>query len=143
MSEFWRRWLMVAAGITSVAGLAFAGLAAVGAAEAINAILEVLYLPGALAASAGEGATFAIGVMGAVMAGWGATMLIVLADSDTASEPVVWRALTGGLLVWFVVDGIVTIAVGAPGNLVLSAAFVAMFAPALIATRPSRHRAKH
>ena len=143
MSEFWRRWLMVAAGITSVAGLAFAGLAAVGAAEAINAILEVLYLPGALAASAGEGATFAIGVMGAVMAGWGATMLIVLADSDTASEPVVWRALTGGLLVWFVVDGIVTIAVGAPGNLVLNAAFVAMFAPALIATRPSRHQAKH
>lgn len=143
MSEFWRRWLIMAAGITGVAGLVFAGLATVGATGVLNTILDLLYLPGDLAAPAGEAALFAIGVTGAVMAGWATMMLILLGDSNASSEPVVWRAFTVGLLAWFLVDGIVTVSADAPGNLVLNTVLLALYAPALIATRPGRRRAEH
>lgn len=133
----------MAAGITGVAGLGFAGLAAVGANGVLNTILDVLYLPGELTVPAGEAALFAIGVMGAVMAGWATMMLVVLGDSTAGSKPAVWRAFTVGLLAWFFVDGIVTVAAGAPGNLVLNVVLLALYAPALIATRPGRRRADH
>jgi hypothetical protein len=42
------------------------------------------------------------------------------------------------LLAWFVVDGIVSITAGATGNVVLNVALLALFAPALIASRPGR-----
>lgn len=142
VSEFWRRWLIMAAGVTGVVGLAFAGLAAVGATGVLNTILDGLYLPGELAAPAGEAVLFAIGVMGAVMVGWATMMLILLSDSNASSEPAVWRAFTVALLAWFFVDGIVTVAVGAPGNLVLNTALLALYAPALIATRRGRRRAE-
>ena len=128
----------MAAGITALAGLGFATLAAIGATDNLDAIFDLLYLPGELDAPAGEVASFAIGVAGAVMVGWAATMLILVRGPSTSALPSTWRALTVGLLAWFVVDAIVSIAAGATGNLVLNVALLAMFTPPLIATRPGR-----
>jgi len=138
MTEFWRRWLIVAAGCTGLAGLGLATLAAVGATGVHDAIFDLVYLPGELQAPAGEVASFAIGVTGAVMVGWAAMILILLAGRRTSTVPSMWRALTAGLLAWFVVDGIVSITAGATGNVVLNVALLALFAPALAATRPGR-----
>jgi len=138
MTEFWRKWLIMTAGVTALAGLGFATLAAVGATGTLDAIFDLIYLPGDLEHPAGEVASFAIGVAGAVMVGWAATMLILLRSSSASAMPSTWRALTVGLLAWFVVDGIVSVASGAIGNLVLNVAFLALFTPPLIATRPGR-----
>ncbi len=138
MTEFWRRWLIVAAGVTALAGLGFAALAAIGATGILDAMFDLVYLPGELQAPAGEVASFAIGVTGAVMVGWAAMMLILLGSRSTSTLPSTWRALTVGLLAWFIVDAIVSIASGATGNLILNVVFLALFTPALIATRPGR-----
>jgi len=138
VTEFWRKWLIIAAGITALAGLGFATLAAIGATGTLDAMFDLVYLPGELEAPAGEVASFAMGVAGAVMVGWAATMLILLRSQSTSALPLTWRALTVGLLAWFVVDGIVSIASGATGNLALNVVFLALFAPPLIATRPGR-----
>ena len=72
------------------------------------------------------------------MVGWAATMLILLTSPGASGLPSTWRALTVGFVAWFVVHGIVFIASGAGGNLMLNVTFLAMFAPPLIATRPDR-----
>lgn len=138
MTEFWRWWLIVAAGITALAGLGFAALTAVGATGIHDAIFDLVYLPAELEAPADEVASFAIGVMGAVMVGWAAMMLILLGSRSASGLPSTWRALTVGLLAWFVVDAIVSIASGATSNLVLNVVLLALFTPPLIATRPGR-----
>lgn len=136
MTELWRRWLIVAAAITGFAGLAFAALAAVGATGTLNTIFDLVFLPGEMEAPSGDAGSFAIGVTGAVLVGWAAMMLVLLTSRRVSALPETWWALTTGLVVWFVVDGIVSIAAGAFGNLVLNLGFVALFAPPLIATRP-------
>jgi len=140
MTEFWRRWLIVAAGVTALAGLGFAASAAVGATGVLGVIFKFVYLPGELQAPAGEVASFAIGVAGAVMMGWAAMMLVLLGSRSTSVLPSTWWALTVGLLVWFVVDSIVSVGSGAIGNVVLNVVFLALFTPPLIATRPGRAR---
>jgi hypothetical protein len=136
MTEFWRRWLIVAAATTGLAGLGFAVLTATGAIGIHNTIFDLVFLPGEMDALAGDAGSFAMGVTGAVLVGWSSTMLVLLASRSTSSLLDTWRALAIGLLVWFVVDGIVSIGAGALGNLVLNLGFVVLFAPPLIATRP-------
>jgi hypothetical protein len=136
MTDFWRKWLIVAAAITGLAGLGFAVLTATGAIGIHNTIFDLVFLPGEMNAPAGDAGSFAIGVTGAVLVGWAAMMLVLLSSRSTSSLLDTWRALVVGLLAWFVVDGIVSIAAGAFGNLVLNLGFVVLFAPPLIPTRP-------
>lgn len=137
MTEFWRRWLMVASVISGLAGLGFAALAVVGATDILNAIFDLVFLPAELDTPASEAAWFAMGITGAVLMGWAVTMLVLLSSPSVSALAQTWRALTAGLVVWFVVDGIVSITAGAFGNLLLNLGFVVLFAPPLIATRPS------
>ena len=136
MTEFWKKWLIVAAAITVLAGLGFAVLTATAAIGIHNTVFDLVFLPGEMDAPAGDAGSFAMGVTGAVLVGWAAMMLVLLTSRSTSSLPDTWRALAIGLVAWFVVDGIVSIAAGAFGNLVLNLGFVALFAPPLIATRP-------
>ena len=136
MTEFWRKWLIVAAAITGLAGLGFAVLTTTGAIRIHNTIFDLVFLPGEMDAPAGDAGSFAMGVTGAVLVGWAAMMTILLTSRSTRSLPDTWRALAVGLVAWFVVDGVVSIAAGAFGNLVLNLGFVALFAPPLLATRP-------
>lgn len=136
MTEFWRKWLIVAAAITGLAGLGFAVLTATGAIGIHNTIFDLVFLPGEMDAPAGDSGSFAMGVTGAVLVGWAAMMIVLLTSRSTSSLPDTWRALAVGLVAWFVVDGIVSIAAGAFGNLVLNLGFVALFAPPLLAARP-------
>jgi len=136
MTEFWKKWLIVAAAITGLAGLGFAVVTATGAIGIHNTIFDLVLLPGEMDAPAGDAGSFAMGVTGAVLVGWAAMMLVLLTSRSTSSLPDTWRALAVGLVAWFVVDGIVSIAAGAFGNLVLNLGFVVLFAPPLIATRP-------
>lgn len=140
MTEFWRKWLLAAAVVTAVAGAGIAAMATAGAMD--DTVFELIYLPGGLDAPAGDIAHFAVGLMGAVMAGWAVMMLVLLINRSAATLPTTWWALTLGLATWFVLDCAVSIAAGAFGNLVVNVAFVALFAPALVATRPERESAQ-
>jgi hypothetical protein len=133
MDEFWRRWLVVAAAITGLSGLGFAALAATGSTEIYSTIFDLVFLPGELDAPTGDAASFAMGVTGAVLLGWAAMMIVLLRSRRVSAMPEMWWALVTGLVAWFVVDGIVSIASAALGNLVLNLVFVAAFAPPLIA----------
>ena len=138
MAEFWRKWLIVAAALTGLAGLGFAALATIGATEGYTTIFDLVFLPGEVDAPAGNTASFAMGVTGAVLSGWATIMLVMLTSRRASALQETWWALTAGLVIWFVVDGIVSIAAGALGNLVLNLGFVVLYAPPLIATRPGR-----
>jgi hypothetical protein len=138
MTEFWRKWLIVAAGVVGSAGLGLALLSSVGASGVRDAIFDLVYFPGEPPAPADDVALFVIGVTGAVMVGWAAMMLFLLIGQKTSALLSTWQALTIGLLAWFVVDGIVSVTAGATGNLVINVALLAMFAPALAATRSGR-----
>jgi hypothetical protein len=138
MTEFWRKWLIATAAVIGLAGLGLAALTATGASRIHDTLFDLVSLPGELGEPAGEAASFAMGVTGAVMAGWAAMMLVVLSSRSMSGLPTTWWALTVGLLAWFVVDAVVSIAAGALGNLILNVVLFALFAPALAATRPGR-----
>jgi len=59
---------------------------------------------------------FSIGLMGAVTLGWGATMLATVIAGD--GSPRLWRAITVGVVTWFVVDSTLSCATGFPLNAV-------------------------
>ncbi|WP_425230298.1 hypothetical protein [Sphingomonas sp.] len=75
---------------------------------------------------------FAVGLMGAVTLGWGASLLAVAATSDALAPDlrvILWRRIGWAVLAWFTIDSIVSIATGfwpnAVSNTVLLAAFFA------------------
>lgn len=122
-----RKSLFYAAVFTEVTGL----LVVVGA--LVPAALAPFYTlvfgePVALDAAARLG----IGIAGALMVGWGVTLAMLVRSLDTLSPQVLGSATAAGVASWFVLDSIVSVAVGAPlnvlGNLVY---LVILLTPAL------------
>ncbi len=54
---------------------------------------------------------FSVGLMGAVTLGWGLTVLAV-AQAVTEPNPALWRGITRALIVWFVIDGAISVMTG-------------------------------
>lgn len=63
------------------------------------------------------GMRFSIALMGAVTIGWGLTILFLLPAIHAAGAPA-WRGLTAALVIWYVVDGALSIATGFALNIV-------------------------
>lgn len=130
MSEFWRRWLVLWCWTVMLFGLVLAGAgleATSGPARLAFAILGPGHpLPPVLDPTL----RFSIGLMGAVTIGWGATMLAtVIAGNGT---PRLWRAITVGLVAWFVIDSTLSVATGFPLNAVSNTVLLVFY---LIAMR--------
>lgn len=73
---------------------------------------------------------FAIGLMSAVSLGWGLTLLVTLRALfalDAATAAPLWRALTGAVLVWYVVDGAISFGTGFALNAVSNTALLALY----------------
>ncbi|MEN0067937.1 MAG: hypothetical protein AAGA48_37755 [Myxococcota bacterium] len=94
-----------------VTGTAFAVLAASPAYVRIDQSLGWLFWPEPAAVGMGPWGRLAFVIAGGLMAGWGVTLL--LADRYTLPQ-----ALVAGMLTWFVVDSLGSVAVGAVGNLI-------------------------
>jgi hypothetical protein len=131
MSErTWWRWLLLAAAVTIGLGGALVVLALVG----VPAVLmDILYLPGEPDVATAATVSFAVGVTGSVMAGWGASMLIIYLDPEMARRPVIARAFLVGVLLWFALDCAVSLALGAMVNVVGNVLFLALLLPPLAA----------
>ena len=126
--EVWYRWLLFAAAVVVGVGAAFVLLALLGVPPEL---MEVLYLPGEPDVASATTLSFAVGVTGSVMVGWGASMLYVYLDHSTIDRPRVARAFFVGAVAWFTLDTLMSIALGAMINVVGNCLFLGLLLPPL------------
>jgi hypothetical protein len=124
----WHRWLLLAASIVVGAGAVLAALALVGVPPGL---MEVLYLPGEPDVASADTISFAVGVSGAVMVGWGASMLYIYLDAAMLDRPRIARAFLIATMAWFVLDTLMSIALGAVINVVGNCLFLGLLLPPL------------
>lgn len=77
---------------------------------------------------------FAFAVLGAVMLGWAACLLVILRGPCRRGSRDAWLAVAVSLVAWFVSDTAFSIASGYWQNAVLNAAIAVLFAMPLAAT---------
>lgn len=133
MSSFWQTWLKLWAWGVILFGVVLAS----GTFAATDAMVRPLFalLGNPLAAEPDAHHRFSIGLMGALSIGWGATLLGIFAAIPTltpAAAAPFWRAVLGGTLVWYAVDGAISIATGfalnvVPNTLLLGLLCIALF----------------
>ncbi len=80
------------------------------------------------------------GIAGGLMAGWGVT-LRALALRTVPRDPGALRAIVlPGIVVWYLVDGLGSVAAGAPANLLPNLGFLALFAAPVLWPAPRAER---
>ena len=136
MFDFWRKWFVTASALMVVMGLGFAVL---GLTPAIGLVTD-LYDPafwGEAAPDAGARAfqTFAFGVMGAMLAGWGLMALGLGLHAMARRERWAWTYACASIAVWFVVDSAMSVASGASINVAGNIGFLLLLGPPLIGLR--------
>jgi len=124
----WHRWLLLAASLMVGVGGALVVLALVGVPPQM---MDVLYLPGEPDVATADTLSFAIGVTGSVMVGWGASMLYIYLDRSMLERPRVARAFFIGTAAWFVLDSLMSLALGAVVNVVGNMFFLGLLLPPL------------
>lgn len=104
MFEFFRIWLIVLCAGFVVLGTAMALLAGTRAMAPMDWIAESAYPRDAMSESARQLRAWMTAVTGAVMAGWGLTLTILVANAFQTRQAWVWWAVAAGLAVWFALD---------------------------------------
>lgn len=132
MSNFWKTWMSVWCWGVILFGvvLAAGGLPATdGVVRTLYGILSSHPLPDNFLDA--PGLRFSVALMGAVTIGWGLTILFLLPAIHAAGASA-WRGLTAALVIWFVIDGLLSAATGfALNNLPNTALAIAYLAPVL------------
>lgn len=127
-------WLFLATGALMALSVTF-GLTA-----PLSFLIDLVFWPldGAESASAPE-TRLAAGIAGGLLAGWGWTLLAVLRRSiaQEGAEGWAWRAVLGGLLIWFALDSAASLAAGAAANVVGNLVFLALLGVPLALMRRS------
>ncbi len=77
---------------------------------------------------------FAHRVLGAVMIGWGVSLLIIVVSLWRLENSLAWYALTFSILAWFIPDTLFSLSSGFAGNALLNLIFFVAFAIPLTAT---------
>jgi hypothetical protein len=73
-----------------------------------------------------------IGIMGAVMAGWGSSMLYIVYHPFRRREKWAWRSIFYPVLIWFLLDSTVSACYDATFNVVINTVlFLQVLAPLL------------
>lgn len=78
---------------------------------------------------------FANGIIGAVMAGWMMTVIVLARGPFRAGERFAWNAIAWPLLGWYVIDTTFSFAHGVWGNVLLNTGTALMFGVPLLASR--------
>lgn len=112
MSGFWRGWLNVWAWLVIVFGLVLAGAGL----DATDAAADVAFaiVSGGAAMDWTPPLRFSVALMGAVTMGWGLTYLSLFKAAHQLGDAAgpVWRLATFGMIVWFVIDSVLSVAIG-------------------------------
>ncbi len=143
MMGFWKAWIV--AWCWGV--ILFGAVLAAGALEATDGVVRGLYPllsngPIHDAFLDAPALRFSVALMGAVTLGWGFTILFLLPAIEAAGAPA-WRGLTAALVIWFIIDGAVSIVTGfgmnVLSNIVLALAYaVPVFASGAMKTARRR-----
>lgn len=120
-----RNWLRSAGLVTELFGVATALAALVPG--ALDPVVELLYLPPAEVSLDRYGRLLG-GMVGGLMAGWGAIMVMLARSLEELTPAAVARALLVGAGTWFCLDGLASVVNGAYLNLVTNSAFLAVLA---------------
>lgn len=132
----WYRWLLVV-----IIGLMIFGTTMVLVPDLTRQIFSLLLYADARQLGAGVGApttTYIMlvhGVLGAVIVGWGASMLLAVIGPFKRAQREGWLLLAIPLAVWFVPDTVFSVYTGFWQNAAFNAAVAAAFAVPLVATR--------
>lgn len=137
-SSFWVAWLLVAC-----AGVVLFGLALVLAPDlALRGFSLLVYADSQRLSSYGPEAvryvSLAHAVMGGVMVGWGAALVLVVRGPFAGGERIGWKIIAVSVVAWFVPDTAYSLGSGFWQNAVLNLAFFSVFAVPLAATYSSR-----
>ena len=132
MTDFWYRWLLAWCAGIGVFGLVLAG-AGFDATDGLILFLLGLFNPNPYEMS--DQLRFALGLQGALSMAlavlyWGAIRAAVRHKLDAQ----LWRAMLAALLVWYLVDNIVSLATGFAPNLLSNTLIVALFLLPLLKT---------
>ncbi|WP_310475788.1 hypothetical protein [Sandarakinorhabdus sp.] len=123
---FWENCLHAWVWMTIGFGLLFAGAGVPGLDGGAGLFYQIVS-GGTVDASGFDapGMRISVSLVGAVMLGWGVTMLAVY--RACGADPAVWRGLSRAVLIWYVVDSALSVATGFPINAVSNTAFVVLF----------------
>lgn len=138
MNTFWTRYLAIAIAGFFLMGLGFTFLPMIPAMDGMFGMLDTFLLGNPIADPEFERfRDFAYGLMGAVTAGWAVTIYFVAQNSLFRGERWGWFAVTEGVIVWYVLDTVASLAAGMPANALMNTVYlVVVLAPPLIALRP-------
>ena len=133
-SLFWWRWLIV----TTVFVLVFS-LAMVAIPVPVMRMFSLLYYssPESIATFGAPAVAFIMllqGVLGAVMFGWSAALLLVLLGSFRRGSREGWTIIAVSLAAWFIPDTTISLLSGFWQNAVFNLVFLVFFAIPLAAT---------
>ena len=128
-------------------GLVFAGSAFPITDAPVRLFYDVIYWPLDGQSGWNDSLRLTAAILGAVMMGWSMTMLTVVQIGFTQTEIHVWRPLTGAILLWWIVDSTISIALNTPINAVSNTGFLALYLVPVLAsgvlTKPKIRSSSH
>ncbi|MGZ6272951.1 MAG: hypothetical protein ACXWM8_01470 [Candidatus Limnocylindrales bacterium] len=104
MFDFFRLWLIVAGASIALGGLLLSLLGGTPALAWMNRLIDPAFGPGVADESARRFQAWIYGVLGAVMAGWGLAIAILVNGAFSTRQAWVWWAVALGAGLWFVLD---------------------------------------
>lgn len=136
---FWQRWLLVVTVGVVLFGLAFMLLP-----DLMQQVFNLLLFGAADADGRFDATTvdyleFVYGVLGAVMIGWGASLLLIVMGPFRRGEREGWNMLAVSLGVWYVVDSAFSVYSGFAANAALNTVFFVLYLIPLAATYRQFH----
>lgn len=127
MARLWRRWVISWCYLVLALGLVFAGSAWPQTDAAVRLFYDVIYWP--LDGQSGwhESLRLTAAILGAVMMGWALTLLTLVQTALKQPQLSLWRPMTGAILVWWVIDSSISMALNTPGNALSNTGFLLLY----------------
>jgi hypothetical protein len=126
MIGFWKHWLLAWCWATMGIGALFAAAAVPALEGGVRLFYDTIYWPIDGESTYGPDVQLTAALLGAVMIGWAIAILGLVSAADTVGAPA-WRTLTLSIVVWYVIDSIISIALGAPVNALSNTGLLATF----------------
>ncbi|MCF8287872.1 MAG: hypothetical protein K9I59_07425 [Chlorobium sp.] len=132
--HFWWQWMVFASW-----GVIATGLAMVVLPDVMNRFFSLLFFSvkdhyPSFGKPASDYITFAHGMLGSVMAGWGVALLGVLYGPFRSGSPDGWRSVAYSVILWFALDTSVSLAYGLWQNALLNLIIAELYVIPLVAT---------
>jgi hypothetical protein len=135
--KFWLEWLKISLILTIIGGMAMVLIYYLGMTEFINKKLDIIFLNGKQAVmEVGHLRSWMISITGAVMTGWGLTMLYVVNQPFRKREKWAWNSIFYPMLLWFLVDSSVSAYYGVAFNIIINMIFFLQMIAPLLFLRP-------